>query len=281
MIQQQTILKVADNTGAKELMCIRVLGGTRRRYANIGDVIVASVKKAAPGGVVKKGDVVKAVVVLMILVCFNFMMKQTFRKRGSVAAIAVVATLFVGLMWPYAIQQSKTQIADWLANVQLMLDTSVVLTVEVALQMAFCMLAVHVLTTGPVKKRTLWAYRALRWFPGILIFPVLFSGLVYLIFSFPGVSFSLVAWSMAAGVLILISAGTLFLRYLLPEKELRLELLFLTNALTAILGIIATVNGRTAVTGVSEVDWGALTGLIGGGLIGLVIYKYRRIKTNI
>ena len=63
MIQQQTVLKVADNTGAKEIMCIRVLGGTARRYANIGDVIVACVKKAAPGGVVKKGEVVKAVVV--------------------------------------------------------------------------------------------------------------------------------------------------------------------------------------------------------------------------
>ena len=63
MIQQQTLMTVADNTGAKELMCIRVLGGTGRRYANIGDVVVASVKKAAPGGVVKKGDVVKAVVV--------------------------------------------------------------------------------------------------------------------------------------------------------------------------------------------------------------------------
>ena len=63
MNQQQTYLKVADNTGAKELMCIRVLGGTGRRYANIGDVVVASVKKAAPGGQVKKGDVVKAVVV--------------------------------------------------------------------------------------------------------------------------------------------------------------------------------------------------------------------------
>ena len=63
MIQQQTILKVADNTGAKEIMCIRVLGGTARRYAGIGDVIVACVKKAAPGGVVKKGQVVKAVVV--------------------------------------------------------------------------------------------------------------------------------------------------------------------------------------------------------------------------
>lgn len=63
MIQQQTILQVGDNTGAKEIMCIRVLGGSGRRYANIGDVVVASVKKAAPGGVVKKGDVVRAVVV--------------------------------------------------------------------------------------------------------------------------------------------------------------------------------------------------------------------------
>ena len=59
MIQMQTYLKVADNTGAKELMCIRVLGGSRKRYANIGDVVVASVKKAAPGGTVKKGEVVR------------------------------------------------------------------------------------------------------------------------------------------------------------------------------------------------------------------------------
>ena len=63
MVQQQSYLKVADNTGAKEIMCIRVLGGSRRRYASIGDVIVASVKKATPGGVVKKGEVIKAVVV--------------------------------------------------------------------------------------------------------------------------------------------------------------------------------------------------------------------------
>ena len=63
VIQQQSLMKVADNTGAKELMCIRVLGGTGRRYANIGDVVVASVKKATPGGVVKKGEVVKAVIV--------------------------------------------------------------------------------------------------------------------------------------------------------------------------------------------------------------------------
>ena len=63
MIQQESRMTVADNTGAKELLCIRVLGGTARRYANIGDIVVASVKKATPGGMVKKGDVVKAVIV--------------------------------------------------------------------------------------------------------------------------------------------------------------------------------------------------------------------------
>ncbi|AHF05906.1 50S ribosomal protein L14 [Desulfitobacterium metallireducens] len=75
MIQVQTRLKVGDNSGAKELMCIRVLGGSLRRYASIGDVIVASVKSATPGGVVKKGDVVKAVVVRTT--------KEIKRKDGS------------------------------------------------------------------------------------------------------------------------------------------------------------------------------------------------------
>ncbi len=75
MIQQQSILKVADNTGAKEIMCIRCLGGSYRRYARIGDIIVASVKSATPGGVVKKGDVVKAVVVRT--------KKETRRPDGS------------------------------------------------------------------------------------------------------------------------------------------------------------------------------------------------------
>lgn len=63
MIQQESYLKVADNTGAKEIKCIRVLGGSKRKYGNIGDVIVASVRKAAPGGTVKKGEVVRAVIV--------------------------------------------------------------------------------------------------------------------------------------------------------------------------------------------------------------------------
>lgn len=75
MVQQQSILKVADNTGAKEIMCIRCLGGSYRKYAGIGDIIVASVKTAIPGGVVKKGDVVKAVVVRTV--------KESKRADGS------------------------------------------------------------------------------------------------------------------------------------------------------------------------------------------------------
>ena len=75
MVQQQTKLKVADNTGAKELMCISCLGGSHRKYAEVGDIIMASVKTATPGGVVKKGDVVKAVVVRTV--------NSTRRKDGS------------------------------------------------------------------------------------------------------------------------------------------------------------------------------------------------------
>ena len=75
MIQQQSYLKVADNTGAKEILCIRVMGGSTRRYAGIGDIVICSVKEATPGGVVKKGDVVKAVVVRTV--------KEIRRKDGS------------------------------------------------------------------------------------------------------------------------------------------------------------------------------------------------------
>ncbi len=75
MIQQESRLKVADNTGAKEVLCIRVVGGSRRRYARVGDTIIATVKDATPGGAVKKGDVVKAVVVRTV--------KSVRRKDGS------------------------------------------------------------------------------------------------------------------------------------------------------------------------------------------------------
>lgn len=226
------------------------------------------------------------VLVMMILVCFNYALKQTNRKIYSVLFSAAVCALFVGLMWPYAIEQSKSQISDWLADSSLMLDVAVILSLEVVIQMAFCILAAHIQTSGKVKPITIWIYRVLRWFPGVLIFPVLFSILVSAIFALPGVSFSLVAWVLAAIVFVSIPLGSWILRWLLPEKEIRLELLFLANALIAILGVIATVNGQTAVAGISEVDWSALGGivvlLIVGLVAGIIAYKIKlkRITKN-
>lgn len=217
--------------------------------------------------------------ILILLTAFNFLLKQTFWQWTAVGVAAVIAAAFVLLTWPYAIEQSKTQIADWLHRPELMLNTAVVLTVEVALQMAFCLLSVHVANVHPVKKRMMLAYRVLYWFAGVLVFPVLFFGLTQLIFALPGISFRTVAWGFAAFVLLAIPLGRWFIRWLLPETELRLELLFLTNALVAILGIVATVNGRTAVEGVASVNWAAFGGCVGifivGGLIGMLVREVR------
>ena len=217
--------------------------------------------------------------VMMILVCFNYILKQTFRKIYLVAFSSLVCALFVGLIWPYAIEQSKSQISDWLKDTSLMLDIAVILTLEVVIQMSFCILSAHIHTSGKVKPLTLRTYRILRWFPGMLIFPVLFGLLVSVIFLLPGVSFSLIAWVSATIVFVVIPLGRWSIKSLLPEREIRLELLFLANALLAILGIIATVNGRTAVAGISQVDWMALLGiailLIFGLVAGLLTYKIK------
>lgn len=226
------------------------------------------------------------VLVLMILVCFNYLLKQSYRKLYSVIFSAVVCSAFVGFMWRYAIEQSKSQISIWLSDSALMLDIAVILTLEVVIQMSFCVLSAYIQTAGKIKLVTLWTYRFLRWFPGVLIFPTLFSMLVSVLFALPGVSFTLISWSLAAAVLVIIPLGSIFLRWLLPEKEIRLELLFLINALIAILGVIATVNGQTAVAGVSEVNWPALggiailllTGLIAGSLI--YFFKLKKLIKN-
>ena len=224
------------------------------------------------------------VLVMMTVVCFNYLLKQTWRKPFFVALSAVVCALFVGLAWPWAIEQSKNQIAGWLADSALMLDMAVLLTLEVALQMTFCVVAAHIHTAGRVKPSVVWIYRLLRWFPGLLVFPVLFSLLVAAIFALPGISFPLTAWSLAATVAVAIPLGRWALKHLLPEKEIRLELLFLTNALIAILGIIATVNGRTAVAGITSVDWPSLGGVMAfvaaGLLLGVAVFRIKQKRMN-
>ena len=222
------------------------------------------------------------VLVMILLVCFNFVLKQTYRKVWMVVAISVVCALFIAFTWQWAILQSKSQLQDWLNNPALMLDTAVLLSIEVVAQMSYCILAVHLMNTGKVNQRTLLVYKLLRWFPGLLIFPVLFHLETMCMFWLTGVAFTTIAYGLAVVVLLAIPSLTWGIKWLIPEKELRLEVFFLSNALIAILGIIATVNGRTAVAGISKVNWSALGGMVGlmllGGIIGFTIYRFKQNK---
>lgn len=217
------------------------------------------------------------VLAIMLLVVFSFVLKQSFLSWWWIVGVAVVSALWVGLSWPWAIEQSKTQIADWLTNPALMADTAVLLTLEVALQMAFCVVEATYGGETEFQKRKKLLLNILRYYPSLLFFGVLFSLLVALIFAMPGLSFPLIAWSAGGAVLLLVPALVGLMRWLLPEMDLRLELLSLSNALIAALGIVATVNGRTAVEGVDAVDWGVLATLAGlvalFALLGLALRK--------
>ena len=202
------------------------------------------------------------VLVLMLLIAFNFLLKQTFWKTVAVGIIATVAALFAGLMWPYAIEQSKTQIADWLGNTALMLDTSVLLTIEVSLQMAYAMLAVHVASALSGKT----AYTA------HLPLPEMVSGTAHLSGTIQRAGLSYLCLprdtihhrGMDVCRLRADSHSRRTLATALPpsgERSCGWNSSSSTNALVAILGIVATVNGRTSVAGVSEVNWGALAGV--------------------
>ena len=221
------------------------------------------------------------VLIIMMLVCFTFLLKQTFHSPKEWVGISVLLLIFTGLIWPVAIEQSKSQISDWLSNPTLMQDTAVIITLDVMVQVIFCIMDVRVGSGGGRKKASKICYQVVKWIPGFMIFPVIFSALVSVIFKFPGVSFSTISWSMAAVIAILVPLLTFGFRYLLPEREIRLEVLFLCNLLLAILAVVATVNGRTAVEATDNVSWRALLEtccvMMSGELIGLVLYELKRI----
>lgn len=215
----------------------------------------------------------------MVLVSLSFVLKLTGYKLRQLLLMALLCALFVGFSWQFAAEQSKTAIASWLSDRELMQDIAVLMTLDVALQMAYCLMAVNLMNSGPLKRRTILVYKLLRLFPGIMVFLVLFSLLVSCVFAFPGVSFPLISWCMAAAVLVLLPLAVLGIRKLLPEKEIRLELLFLSNALTAALGVIATVNGTTASESVDSVDYPATIAVIGivllGAALGFLLYRLK------
>lgn len=194
-------------------------------------------------------------------------------------------SLFVGMTWPFAIEQSKTQIAAWIADQKLMLDMAVLLSIDVALTMLFCVHHVDLKTSEHVSRRKWVFFIFLKYFPGLLVFPVLFSVLVMTIFLLPGVSFQVVAWVLAVVLLVLIPVFTYGLRWLLPERPIRLELLFLVEVLLGLMGIIGTVNGRTAVAGFNSFDALSLLGVIAivivGMAIGWAVYNYQIKKYRV
>ena len=219
----------------------------------------------------------------MVLVSLSFVLKLTGYKLRQLLLMALLCALFVGFSWQFAAEQSKTAIASWLSDRELMQDIAVLMTLDVALQMAYCLMAVNLMNSGPLKRRTILVYKLLRLFPGIMVFLVLFSLLVSCVFAFPGVSFPLISWCMAAAVLVLLPLAVLGVRKLLPEKEIRLELLFLSNALTAVLGVIATVNGTTASESVDSVDYPATAAVFGivllGAALGFLLYRIKSRKS--
>lgn len=218
----------------------------------------------------------------MLLVVLSFVLKHTFSGYVTLAVMAVVCALFIGFLWPVAIEQSRTQIADWLQRPALMRDTSVLLCMDVALSIAYCMLAAYLRTAGKVKKSTIWGYRLLRLYPGVTIFMVLFSLLVTAVFSFPGRDFATVAWTLAVIVAVVFLLCVSGVRWLLPEKELRLELMFLLNLFIAMMAVVVTVNGTTAVQGVGEIEWLPLATVVGlvalGTAAGWLIWRRRAGK---
>ncbi len=222
------------------------------------------------------------VVVILALGVLTTSLKLGFHRPRWWWVWAAVVAVGTGLAWPLAATQSKTQLADFLQNPVMMGDTAVLLTLEVVLMLAWC------LTDGqPAAGRWRWMRKVvggmLALFPGVVSLLAIFSLLTYLVFSLTGTAFALISWGLAAAVLLAMPALTWLLRLLLPERELRLELLFMLNLGIGALGIVATVNGRTAVEGTASPNLAQLAALVAlclaGTASGWLIWK-KKHKLN-
>lgn len=193
------------------------------------------------------------VIILMILVCFNFVLKQTFTTLYIHGAITLFLALFAALVWPIAIEQSSTQISDWLHNVNIMRNVAVVLSLDVMAQLAFCFFEVNEKQKAKTIRQKI-LHSILKIYPGFIILPVILSILVQIIYILPGVSFQLIAAILAIFIIIVMPIARKIIIYFLPEKELRLEILFLLNIIMAMAGVLTTVNVQTNKTPIGGID---------------------------
>lgn len=203
------------------------------------------------------------------MVGFIFLVKLTYHGLAGRIALCALAALFVVFATDTAASQSKTQIDAWLSSPGLMLDAAVLLTIDVASQLGFCFLMARRLERPP-RRWNKAILATLLWFPGLMIFPALMSLLTELIFSLTGADFATVGYSLAGALLVGGPLAAYGFKWLLPEDDIRLELMFLGSLLTAALGVAATVNGRTAAVGTNSVEWGALGAVVLLLLLGCV-----------
>lgn len=178
--------------------------------------------------------------ILMLFIVIKTLLKLSFWKMWKIILFAAVSTIFVIVAEQFAILQSKTQIADYLSNREYLQDAAVLISLESVLAISFCFTAFKIFLGKQSKK---W-HALLIYFPGVLIFPVLFFVLTQSVFSFPGTNFKTVTYIVALITFLIISLGSLGFKYFLPEREFRLEVHFLVSLFVMGIGLLTTVNGQ-------------------------------------
>lgn len=218
------------------------------------------------------------VILIMFMVGLSFVLKLTFMRPWQMLAEAIILAFVTISTTDIAISQSKIQISEWLQTPDLMLYLAVILTIDVTLQIAFCLFMIN----KPDKLKGRIIKSLLLYIPGLLIFPVSFYLLVQIIFSNAGMDFDNLGYCLGIAIVIMIPLLAYGVRYLLPEKSERLELIFYINCIIGLLGIIATVNGRTATAGVNEVNINSLLAIIGiavtGSILGYLLFRKNQNK---
>ncbi|MDL2320675.1 hypothetical protein LJC45_06055 [Alistipes sp. OttesenSCG-928-B03] len=190
--------------------------------------------------------------ILMLFIVLNTVLKLSFWRWWQAALFGVVCGAFVMAVLPAATQQSKSQLADFLANRTIMQDAAVLVTMEVSVCFAFCFLISRRIYGGALSR---WG-RVLMCYPGLLVFAVLFYLLTQTIYAMPGTDFRTIGWGVAAAATIGMPLMRWLVRKLLPEADFRVEVHFLVSLFVCLLGLIATVNGNVTYAAVEQpTDW--------------------------
>jgi hypothetical protein len=214
--------------------------------------------------------------ILMLFIAINCLLKLSFWKPWQTIIFSFACSVFTLWTCQYAITQSKTQLHDYLQNVKIMQDMAVLITIESVICFAFCFISLKTINGEKVKN---WL-KLLKWYPGLLIFLVLFYVLTQTIYAMPGTDFSTISYVMAVIVLVAIPVLSYFLKYLLPEKELKLEVYFLVSLFVCLIGLITTVND-TVIYAKHETPLDTKALIISGGLfiiIFLIGFLWDKIK---